>query len=339
MCQLDNQSQWSAGLYPGWSRTGKRQFTLVVKAGFGFDVQGNLTVLPQPPIEEADRYRGDPKTSSLEAACEIVPFKKGGELLLFGTAHPMGKGTVGEVEVGIHFADGRAWRKTLRVFGRRQWRSILLMALPGAPEPLEAIALTYENAYGGCDQGDPEKPFAANPSGKGYTLRGLRLKNLELPRIEMGPPFITSPTSRPAPAGYGPISPLWAPRLSAFESARRHEAREGGCPWGEKTPGDLFNAAPLDQRFAATFQGDETISLKGFFPEAPQGLQLRIPPIQPEIDLETDEGNCRVEIRCDTLVIDTDRKQLHLLWRGAITGVEDDDLITVADAGGQEARA
>jgi len=319
MYQLDNRSDWSAGLYPGWSRTGQRQFTLVVKAGFSFDDQGRLTPLPQTLIEEADRYRGEPGRSSLAGVCETVPFKQGAELLLYGTAHPpTGRRTVSEVEVSLRRGDESLWSKTLRVFGRRCWTSRLLMTVPGDPEPLEAVPLIYENAYGGSDPSDPEKIFPANPVGRGYSAKGRRIKGMELPQIEVGPEFIASPMARPAPAGFGAISPLWEPRVGAFAALDEESARHGGCPWDEGVAADLFNAAPLDQRFAQTFQGGECLRMRGLAAEVPQGVTLHVPELRPEVLMYQDGLMHAPEISCDTLVVEADRQELSLVFRAAL---------------------
>lgn len=326
MYQLDNPTVWSAGLYPGWNSQGQRQFTFVLKAGFTLAADGRLAPLPHPTIEEADRYRGDPKRSSLEAACEIVPFKKGGELLLSGTAYPPQKGsTVTEVEVGIRLSDGRTWTKTLRVFGQRCWTTKLLMTIPGSPAPLDPTPLTYENAYGGFDQRNPEDFYGANPAGKGYSQRGLWIKDLELPQIEIGPRFISSPMQRPAPAGFGPISPLWEPRLKVFAGLDLRPTEDGGCPWGEAgVPPNLHNTAPTDQRFEKPFAGGETLTLRGFIPESPKDMAVQIPKLRPDVSLVIgNQMTGKIDTSLDTIVVDTDRKHLGLIFRGTLPWVAD----------------
>lgn len=319
MIQFDNQTPLSAGLYPGWSCTGSRQLTLVVKAGYAFDGQGRLTPLSQPAIEEADRYRGAPGKSSLAAACETVPFKQGSEILLTGTAHPPTTGrTVCEVAVDLHLDDQQVWSKNLRVFGRRRWQSKLLMLVPGAPDLLELVPLIYENAFGGCDPLDPEKIFLTNPVGKGFADKGQRLKDVELPQVEIGPKFISSPGMQPQPAGFGPLSPLWEPRLSAFARLDENAALDGGCPWGKSAPDDLFNVAPLDQRFVAPFVCGEIISLRGLIPEAPQGVPIHLPRVRPDLRLSISGTIESLDAVCDTLVIDCDRRQLFMLFRAAL---------------------
>lgn len=319
MYQIDNHSTWSAGLYPGWSRAAERQFTLVIKAGFSFDDHGRLTPLQQPPIEETDRYRGEPGQSSLAAACETVPFKQGAELLLHGAAQALGGGrTVGEVEISLQRESGAPWGKVMRVFGRRRWKTKLLITVPGDPEPLDAVPLIYENAYGGCDAADPDKIFPANPVGRGFSDKGQRLKELDLPQIEIGPSFITDPKTRPAPAGFGPLSPLWEPRLGAFAPLVEAAVQRGGCPWGKAVAADLFNAAPLDQRFSEPFIGGERILLRGLVADAPQGVPLHVPQLRPDVRMNRAGTMERLEVSCDTLVIDADRQTLCLVFRAAL---------------------
>jgi hypothetical protein len=321
MLDIDNRTPWSAGLYPGWSRDRQRQMTLVVKAGYAFDKRGRLVPRPHPLIEEVDRYRGKADRSSLAAACETVPFKAGAELLLCGTARPSRAGsTVALVEVGLRLAGDRSWKKTLTVYGERRWEMTLLGPAVSAPQPLRDLPLCYEHAFGGCDRHDDQKVFSANPVGKGYSDRGWRLKGLELPQIESGPPFITSPGSRPEPAGFGPLAPFWAQRRQAFAALDLEAAGYGGSPFAENAAVDMHNCAPSDQRFDNPFAGGEVLHLKGLIEgaQAPDGVILHLPRLRPQFTLEAGESRQVLTARCDTLLIDCDRRELSLLYRGAI---------------------
>jgi len=319
MLELINDTDWSAGLFPGWSRTRQRQLTLVVKAGFRFDAQGRLTPDPQPAIEAADRYRDDPESSSLEVVSEIVPFKQGGELLLCGSAHPGRPGQTGlAVEVGLRQGNRDYWTKQLLVFGPRRWESRLLAAVIGRPGPIDApVPLIYEHAYGGCDPAKPEQRYLANPAGTGFSLRGMRLKELSLPQLEIGPGYITGPTSRPCPAGFGPLAPHWEPRCQAAGDIDADALQYGGCPWSKDLPADSFNAAPVDQRFDKPFAGEMTVSLKGLLADAPQVL-LQLPALQPHLVLELEGKRQELAACCDTLLVDADQRQVQLVWRCAI---------------------
>ncbi|ALC17962.1 hypothetical protein DSOUD_3242 [Desulfuromonas soudanensis] len=321
MFELDNPTPWAAGLYPGWSRDRQRQLTLVVKAGFSFDARGRLAPLALPPIEEADRYRGAADRSSLAAACETVPFKAGAELLLSGTARPLRPGNTGtEIEVGLRLSDGCYWKKTLAVFGERRWELSLLRPVVSAPQPLLNLPLCYEHAFGGCDRHDEKMVFSANPVGKGYSGKGWRLKGLELPQIESGPKFIASPGSRPQPAGFGPIAPFWEPRSRVSAALDLEAAARAGSPFAANAPADMYNAAPLDQRFDRPFSGGEALSLKGLIEgaSAPEGVRLELPRLRPQLTLAAGETRQRLTAVCDTLLVDGDRRQLFLLFRAAI---------------------
>jgi hypothetical protein len=320
MFQLDNRTDWSAGLYPGWGRNGQRQETLVFKVGYTFDVEGNLSPLPQAPIEETDRYRGDPGTSSLLAASEIVPFKKGAEILLYGSAHPARPGSpVLQVKVGLRQRNNEFWSKELRIFGPRTWKRRLFTAIPSAPGPVESpVELTYENAYGGTDPRNPEESCLANPAGVGFSLRGFRTKGLTLPQIECGPTFIASPASRVPPAGFGPLAPHWEPRSKEAADIDTEAVEFGGCPWSTEPPETLYNVAPRDQRFDHPFEGIMTLQLKGLVANAPEDILIHLPEIKPLLCFEEQPAIEMAPPQCDTLVIDTDKQQIHLIWRAAL---------------------
>ncbi len=321
MLDLDNRTGWSAGIYPGWGCTGGHQLTIVFKAGFSFDGQGRLQPLDQPlPLEETDRYRGKPGQSSLAAACETVPYKQGGEILLHATAQAPGQGrAVAEVSAGLRCGDDSFWEKTLRIFGPRIWNSGLLGASPGKPAHLEPVPIIYENAYGGADPNHPEKLYAPNPVGKGFSAKGWRIGRLALPQIEVAPHFITSPAQRVPPAGFGPLACLWEPRLKNFAEVEEKALLSGGSPFGANPPADLWNAAPLDQRFPAPFAGGESLLLKGLVADGgEQGIMLHLPIVQPALRLVFGQRVRPLNPVCDTLLVDCHRRQLALVWRAAV---------------------
>lgn len=320
MYQLENRTGWAAGLYPGWGRNRKLQQTLVFKVGYEFDPSGELSPLPQPPIEEVDCYSGDPETSSLTAAGEIMPFKKGGEILLFGSAHSKHPNLTGfPVQVSLRQRNNQFWEKELRIFGPRVWQRKFLAAVPSLPQVIKApVPLVYENAFGGADPANPEKIFAANPSGVGFSFRGLRTKGLTLPQIEGASKVIEGPASRVTPAGFGPLPPHWNPRSKETVEIDEEAIAAGCCPWAKEPPESMYNTAPSDQRFDQPFEGEMTLSLKSLVADAPRDVLINLPEIRPMVSFE---GRHRKKVplpRCDTLVIDTDNRHIHLIWRSAL---------------------
>lgn len=322
MLRLDNQSPWQVALYPGWSDHRERQTTLVIKTAYWFDSQGHVSAIhPVPAIEEAERHLGDPETSSLDAACESVPFKQGGEVLCFGTARPPEEGaSVMEVKLGLKRVGSDFWHKTLRVHGPRTWRRGLLATAPGEPGPLQPLPLRYESAFGGNDPRNPAHSYAANPAGAGYSRTSLHHPALRVPQIEQGPDWLRSPTQRPAPAGFGALAQGWTPRSELTPAIDEVALSQGCCPFAEDLPPDLYNAAPKDQRFDTPFQGSETLFLRGLVAGAdPRGILIKLPGERPGAWLARSKANqSPLSLSCDTLTLDTDEQAIYLLWRCAI---------------------
>jgi hypothetical protein len=320
--QLDNQSPWQAALYSGWSAERQPQTTLVVKTGYWFDTRGRITPMDEvPPIEEADRHYDEPQTSSLVASNEAVPFKRGGELLCFGTAQPPDESaTVMEVKLGLRRDDSDFWHKTLRVTGPRAWRRGLLTAGPGDPERLQPLPLRYELAYGGPDPRKEDQRNEANPVGIGYSARSRHHPNLRVPQIEIGPNYLSNPTQRPQPAGFGPLASHWSPRRERTPEIDETAFDLGLCPFAQDLAPDHYNAAPADQQFDSPFQGNETLFLQGLVAGAdPRGVLVTLPDERPGAwRVASEQNQSPLELTCDTLTLRTDERALTLLWRCAI---------------------
>lgn len=319
MLELLNESPWSAGLYAGWGRGRRHQMTLVVKAGFRFDLDGAVQAEHGIEIETVDRHYGDPLTSGLAAASDIAPFKAGGELLLSGTAYPPhGAARVTKIEAAMVFTDGRRWLKSLRVTGRRRWQRSLLLMTPGEPEPLEPTPIRYEYAYGGVDRARHALE-SRNPAGLGFARHGRVANGQEMARIEMGPAFIATPSECPMPAGYNPIPAAWQPRRDGTGAVDEAALAAGLCPYPQRPSPTLFNCAPSDQRFPEPFTGGETVSLRGLFPNlSDTPVSFRLPCLRPVAWLSLEGGLHPVVLACDTVTIDADGRVFSLVWRGAI---------------------
>ena len=319
MLSLVNESPWDGGIFPGWGRERHHQMTLVVKAGYRFDSAGQLDELFGVGVVRDGRHYDDPLHSSLAVASEVVPFKAGAEVVLTGTAYPPEPSAlVAAVELAMVLSGGERWAKRLRVTGRRVWQRRLLTMLPGEPEPMGPTELRYELAYGGMDR-KRQAMDTRNPVGLGFAKHGRVHSGQEMPRIEIGPRFITSPADVPVPAGFGPLAPGWEPRLSEADCIDGEALRTGLCPYDGEPPETLYNCAPADQRFERPFSGGEQISLRGFFPQTEAGVvNLRLPQLQPQAELVDGGESHSLDLVCDTLTIDTDTRTLALIWRTAI---------------------
>jgi len=319
--ELKNQSDWPAGLFPGYNSERERQLTVVFKVSYRFDEQGKLTPDNEIAIVEADEFIGDPLTTSLKAASEIAPFKQGGELYLHGSVKPERAGlTAMEVGIGILFNDKKQWKKVLRVFGVRKWKKTMVNYIHDEPGLVEAIPLSYEYAFGGKHPDDVDDVFAANPVGLGYNSDQRKLLSDELPRIELGPDFMMTPMQKPTPAGFGPLPPIWEPRVSDIGPLVGDAIAQGGCSHTKAAKKSGHNVAPYDQRFKTPFQGGEVLHLRALATDIrhQQTLQIVLPSLRPELTaIMNNEAQTLLPV-CDTLVINSDEKTLSMIFRAGI---------------------
>jgi len=321
MLELANQSKWSASVFSGWGKDREFQYTVVVKQSFEFDLQGELTPLPEPATVQAiDEHHTEPFLSSLKAVSENAPFKKGGEFILYGTAYPnKPDATVSPVSVSIS-GNGLKWNKTLVVAGPRSWKKGLMGGVQACnPGKLEPTPLMYEYAYGGTHPENDKDKEARNPVGLGFIGKGKDVDGVSLPRIENLKQRVTSIKDHPDPAGFGPIPVFWSPREDLNKDIDEKAVSIGDCHYGKKIPDNLNNSAPEDQQFKDTFKGNEAISLNGFFESVTSPVNIKLDLEVPEIILLDSEEEERLTPILDTLVINTDEMQVHCIWRLAVS--------------------
>jgi len=321
MLELINQTSYAVGIYPGWDSEGNHQMTCVVKISHSFDEQGGLELATEPVlIEECDRYAGDPETTSLEVANESMPFKQGGELLVFGTAKSTNPNiTAMEVSVALQRENENNWQKTLRIFGERCWEGGMVANLVGMPQALQSVPLKYEYAFGGEDLANKKPPYSNNPAGMGYSSTAKKMKGVLIPQIEHGQTYISSPSQKPMSAGFGPIAPTWEPRISLYPQIDNHDIT--ASPYGKNPPPNIHNVAPQDQQFDRPFVGAEVLTLLGFYPE---NVALQIPKNDFQVDLFIGETAERLDLICDTVIVDTDAKTLQQIYRVGIPWEQND---------------
>ncbi|PWG63255.1 DUF2169 family type VI secretion system accessory protein [Spiribacter halobius] len=296
-----------ASVVSGQARGQGYRLTVLVKAGFALRPDGRVEPLEGQPLLEGDRplLQGWADHTALEHPSDAVPWKPRADVLLRGTAHAPRTGRPRPaMRVGIRVGE---LAKTLAVFGPRRFRGGLLGTSISEPEPVNEVALTYENAYGG--EGDPR-----NPVGKGRN-------GDELPNIEYLDQLIQGRGDRPDPAGFGPLSPNWEPRRGMVGSYGGDylERRWPGFP--DDFDWSYFNAAPRDQQVDGYLRGDEAVSLEGLHPD--HGLiRTQLPGIRVVCIREDHDGRVeRLPMNLDTLWIDADAGEIHLVWRG-VTAVE-----------------
>lgn len=278
--------------------------TVVCKATFALR-PGVAPLAPSPlPVAEADTFGEG--GGALLVASDLVPLKKQPEVLLTGHAYaPRGERVssfvarlaVGEID------------KAIRVEGDRTF------GLDGQltdPAPFVRMPLVWQRAAGGPDTSNPVGraigTYAqADPYGRVVAPNLLPLGFHLQSRNDVVPIV-----------GFGPIAPLWPSRARCLH---RHAAGWDPARWHERPlPDDIdlayFNAAPPDQRRAAPF-GEESLHLENLHPLFAD-LTTRLAPITPTATVERGKGSETLQLRCDTLSIDTNRGLATLVWRGHV---------------------
>jgi hypothetical protein len=278
-------------------------FTVVCKATFELRPDLSPFAHTQEPVTEADEWTD---TGSLGRSTDLLPFKKRPEVLVVGDAFaPEGRPVnslvtrlvVGEINKSIVVVGDRYASADGRV---------------GESAPFARMPLVWERAAGGQNTDNPVgRPFglAARNVSPEWTLA----PNLYPPGFEVPRPGISV-----APVAYAPISPLWPSRLGCLN---QHAVGWDPLRWHERPlPNDIdfayMNAAPVDQQRTAPF-ADEVLYLENLHPVFAR-LSTRLPVVTPLAMVDQGTGPEPLKLRCDTLVIDTNRGLAMLVWRGHV---------------------
>jgi hypothetical protein len=308
---------------------GEEHLLIVVKASFAVGPQ-RLEPVPGAEIVVADRYHGDPTTTSLAAASELALAKPQPDLLLSGQAYPDRPGDSSGV---VSFRLG-TWSKEVRVVGDRVWRPGVTGLRPGAPKPFDAIPLIYERAFGGADlQRTPPIGCEENPVGVGLVdcRAGAPLPNLEDMRHRLD-----APGGRPPPRAFGPIPPHWQPRrgLSGTFDAAWQRTRLPLPPLDADPRAN--QVAPPDQVYPGPLCGGEAVEIRGVRPGGAP-LAFRLPVVQLRVTAYGRTGRRELATVLDTLYVDAEAAGLDLTWRASMSvheRLDELDMVVIDSLGG-----
>jgi len=314
--ELQNQTPFAAILLPTLEPDGSDALLTIVKATYEIRSGGPLELAPQQrAFVMADEFWGEPAMSSLRYASDLVPEKRGTDVVLVGTAHaPRGRAT--QVDVTLEVGP---LRKTVRVIGDRRWRRFLFFSFPSRPEPFATMPLVYERAFGGEDK-SRKKPGkwaheARNPVGRGLVSNPRRkdLRQVLLPNLEDPLHRLTKHSSRPPPACFGFVAPSWEPRRR-YAGTYDDGWKTGRCPL---LPADFdprfYNAAAPDLVSDGFLQGGELVRLTNASKDGT--LTLRLPIVKVATEFFIDGAVVSQRCDLDTVLLEPDEGQVVLTWR------------------------
>ncbi len=296
--------------FPGHS------LTLIVKGTFDLR-HGEPSAPAESPIFPMgdELYPDDGEmTGAPRYEYDFAQFKPRADLLLAGHCHPAGGKPVPASRVTFRVGP---WSRSLYVFGDRFWKGLPGMRAISTPDPFTSMELRYENSFGG-----PED--ARNPVGKGWGERTDQAGNRvwPLPNIEDPDHLIDSPSSRPEPAGFGPLGKMWKHRASLLGTYTK-DWKNTRWPWYPADfDGSHFNAAPPQMQVEGYLRGDEPLFFENLHPEHPR-YESRLPGLRARCFLNRRESPDSDRMRfdevpmlLDTLWADMDNERLVLVWRG-----------------------
>ncbi|NMR26337.1 DUF2169 domain-containing protein [Pseudoalteromonas sp. NEC-BIFX-2020_015] len=321
---INNFSPWQASTFTGWLEDSNEGQIVLVKQSYEFDEQGKVTAIePGPEIIIADDYQDEPSNSPICEVNEQVAFKHGFEVYGNCTAYPpKGKNArVIEVELGLDSPSQPLFKKRLRVTGARFWRRSLLGPVATDPDIIAPLALNYMHAFGGKELNNESNYLLENPIGRGFKLKNKHAVGQQLPRVEYATSLLRKPSHNTPVASFTAIPSHWSPRVELIPEIDETALMASEYPFKTPQPKDLYNTAPSDQCVEAEFANGWALQLTGLYPLQQYGQQQRIAlPYQPPIvEVVNTLARHRLDMRCDTLVIDSDAQSFSLLWRGHIS--------------------
>jgi hypothetical protein len=252
-----------------------------------------------------DVHAGEDERQSLVQPSDLVPFKRRCDVMLVGHAYAPDGQPVTSLRARLAIGE---IDKTIAIHGDR------FFTLDGQlvdPARFVRAELRWERAAGG--------PGTANPVGMRLDAPPDVRGAVAVPNLTPPDAHVTRRSDAIPPTGFGPIAPTWPVRWNKLHhrAASWDHRRWTEAPLPDDIDTGYFNAAPEDQQ-VAELRPDERILLENLHPSCPR-LVTYLEALSPHALADTGAGPAQeVRLRCDTLLIDTDRRVVTLTWRGNV---------------------
>ena len=342
--KVDNTTPFAVELLFFTDEEGRYLLVPVVLATYAIaEGQGLVLADEQPgPSLAGELWGKDAQISSYRIEPTYAFIKPATDVVLVGHAQAVGQRVaeldvlfrVGPVGKALHVTGDRVWVKSAGAVGATR-------ALP-----FDRIPLSYERAFGGWDRShaDPTRHTLEprNPVGVsfraawGHFEEGMKLPNLEDPgeRLVRFGQAVT-------PVGVGFLSPDWQPRAGRAGTYDEAWSKERMPLLPKDFDRRFFNAASPGLIAPGYLVGDEPVLVEGA--SAHGRLSFRLPGIPTprcRVQLARGAADAPVELRLDTVIVNTDADRVQLMYRGHL-GLRDGphDVRTVAVENAVQMRA
>jgi hypothetical protein len=315
--QLTNATGMQAGYTVGIDPSAREHVVVVIKGTFRIpDVDGEVAVpaKEQVSLVMADTFTGDPGYSAPVSETDFPLRKPRCDILLNATAFaPKGR-PAPRVRAGVKIG---VWSKMIDVVGDRVWRRAGPTLVPSPPERFALMPITYDRAFGGVDDTDPDhaEAYRTNPVGRGFGLvrSGERLLGRPLPNTESPNGPITVPWGSYSPMAFGPVGRAWQPRIG-FAGTYDQSWIDNVFPFLPRDFDDRYHqAAPADQQTDEPAGGEEVILLNV---TAAGRTRFRLPTVKvPVVFIPRNGPSEETRAVLDTIMIEPNRRHVVLVWR------------------------
>ena len=311
-----SQGPWRVGSLVWQAQSGAHTLTVTCCSTFSLAPgESPLVTAPaEPSLADGDERR------YVEPWGPIVPWKRRVDVIVVGHAHAPEDAPVRELVARVSVGDVD---KAITIRGDSWFRADGSLTEPAL---FTRMPLRWERAAGG--------PRASNPIGMpmGAQTPLDRWGRVPVPNLVPFGVVVSARSDMAAPVGFGPIRPEWPTRVDRL---RGHAAGWDASRWAERPlPDDFdpfyFNVSPRDQMLEE-LTGNEWIALEHLHPRHPQ-LVTRLRAPSPQASTKISGVEQSISLRCDTLVLDTDRGRATLVWRGqlAIDNPQRDGVVLVS---------
>jgi hypothetical protein len=310
----------AAGCTVAMDKTAAEYLLVVAKVTFTLPRQGEAPRLAdaQIPIAEADQFTGDPTRSATLVESDYVLEKPYCDVLLNGAAHAPRGQPVERIAVGLQVG---GWRKSFAVCGNRVWRGAAVGYSPSDPEPFTRLPISYDNAFGGIDEGmrDPgqHRAYLPNPAGRGWhhhihreLLIGTPVCNTE----EIRDP-VRDPGGRYLPMAFGPVG-RGSPSRIGYAGTYDQNWIDNVFPF---LPGDFdsryFQCAAEDQQIPHP-RGGENVVLVNLTSDSRREFVL--PPVEMPFVFFRRHERFVTNGTMDTLLFEPEAERFAMVWRASL---------------------
>lgn len=322
--QIDFNGLGTAGFSVGIDPSGREHAIVVVKRTLAFPSEdgGACTwSAGEAPLVMADVFTGEPGFSAVVREADFALRKPLCDVILTGFAHTPGERPMQRLRVGMAIGPVA---KAIDVIGDRHWEPVMMGAEPSEPAPFTTMPISYDYAFGGIDDTDPEvelpPAYLPNPVGRGWhkfrnrdLLEGKPLPNCEAPGEETEVPW-----EEYTPTSFGPIGRGWPGRLELAGTYDEEWVADVFPFLPDDFDDRYYQCAPEDQRMPHPV-GGEQIKLQHLTPDAPPLVTMTLPDLSlPVVFAHRSRGDVEVPAITDTVEIEPELRRISIVSRAAI---------------------